>query len=70
MKKSDFQIFIFTFLLLNQVTQLINSPFNNTSTNKFKWVHCDRKFAGYYETDYTRDNWERLGQALRAKNPV
>ena len=34
------------------------------------WVHCDRKFTGYYETDYTDENWEFLGTALKLKNNV
>jgi len=58
-----------TFLVeTRNFTARINSPHPNTAANKFKWVHCNRKFEGYYEVDYTRDNWERLGQALRAKN--
>jgi aminopeptidase N len=32
------------------------------------WVHCDRKFTGYYETDYTEQNWEYLGSAMKLKN--
>jgi hypothetical protein len=37
---------------------------------KYKWVHCDRNFAGYYETDYTSDNWELLGEAMKLNNNV
>jgi len=37
---------------------------------EWAWVHCDRKFTGYYETDYTFENWEALGTALRLKNNV
>ena len=51
-------------------SDLINSPHNYTNANKFKWVHCDRKFAGYFATDYTIENWEQLGRALRAGNTV
>ena len=37
---------------------------------EWTWVHCDRKFTGYYETNYTPENWEKLGLALRFKNNV
>jgi len=40
------------------------------NNKKYKWVHCDRNFAGYYETDYTSENWELLGEALKLKNNV
>lgn len=34
----------------------------------YKWVHCDRKFAGFFATNYEDNNWEELGAALRNKD--
>ena len=34
----------------------------------YEWIHCDERFAGYYLMDYSVDNWENLGLALKAKN--
>lgn len=39
-------------------------------TKTFKWVHCNRNFDGYYLSDYSLQNWENLGSALKAKNPI
>jgi len=35
---------------------------------EFKWMHCDEDFAGFYHMDYNIENWESLGDVLRAKN--
>jgi len=45
-----------------------SAEIRNTGPEKYTWVHCDRKFAGYYATDYTVENWENLGEALKQKN--
>ena len=37
---------------------------------RWTWVHCDRKFVGYFELVYTLENWIELGVALEQKNPV
>jgi hypothetical protein len=37
---------------------------------EYKWVHCDSGFEGYYLMQYTDENWDLLGDALRAKNEV
>jgi hypothetical protein len=36
----------------------------------YTWVHCDRKFTGYFIADYTAEDWEILGQALKKRNTV
>ena len=45
-----------------QVVQVLGRQ----NDKKYKWVHCDRNFAGYYETDYTRGigNWVFPGVSL------
>ena len=52
---------------LNQVTRVIPTSSDGL---EWIWVHCDRKFTGYYETDYTAQNWEYLGTSLNLKNNV
>lgn len=42
----------------------------NSEAQNYTWVHCDRKFTGYYATDYTKENWENLGFAMKAENNV
>lgn len=32
------------------------------------WLHCDQNFEGYYEMDYSEENWQNLGRALKANN--
>ena len=55
-------------LSLNQKdTRVLNA---NSDGLEWIWVHCDRKFTGYYETDYTAQNWEYLGTALKLNNNV
>lgn len=39
-------------------------------TVPYKWVHCDVNFAGYYMFDYSVENWDLLGEVLRANNEV
>lgn len=36
----------------------------------WSWVHCDRKFTGYYELQYLESNWLKLGQAMASGNFV
>lgn len=36
----------------------------------YQWLHCDVAFAGYYLIEYTANNWDLLGQALREDNEV
>ncbi|CAF1012394.1 unnamed protein product, partial [Brachionus calyciflorus] len=49
-------------------TKESSAVIKNVGSEKYTWVHCDRKFAGYYATDYSVENWEELGQALKQKN--
>lgn len=37
---------------------------------EFNWFHCDERFAGYYLLDYSEENWENLGSALKQHNEV
>lgn len=37
---------------------------------EFNWFHCDERFAGYYQLDYSQENWENLGFALKQRNGV
>lgn len=48
-----------------QYTQIIGD--GNT---EFNWFHCDERFAGYYLLDYSEQNWENLGLALKQHNEV
>ena len=57
----------FTFKILKKVTAILP---RSADGQEWLWVHCNRKFTGYYETDYTFENWESLGTALRLKNNV
>lgn len=50
------------------IFNLVSAEIRNIGPEKFAWVHCDRKFAGYYATDYTQENWELLGEALKQNN--
>ncbi len=45
----------------------IPNPFLNA---RIEWVHCDRKFDGYYATDYSVQNWQSLIGALKSSNKV
>lgn len=37
---------------------------------RWTWVHCDRKFVGYFELLYSTNDWVSIGNALEQKNPV
>lgn len=39
-------------------------------TTPYRWVHCDTGFFGYYMLDYTVENWDLLGQVMKADNEV
>jgi aminopeptidase N len=42
--------------------------FDLTAGVNYTWVHCDQNFAGYYEMDYTPENWETLGRVLKVNS--
>ena len=60
-------MYIIRFFLIFTVTVAL--PASNGG-QKWAWVHCDRKFTGFYETDYSVENWENLGEAMKRKNFV
>jgi hypothetical protein len=49
---------------------ILIASFNLPAGANWKWVHCDRKFVGYFELVYPLENWIELGDALEKKNTV
>lgn len=49
---------------------ILIASFNLPAGANWKWVHCDRKFVGYFELLYSTNDWVSIGNALEQKNPV